>query len=284
MCTSLYIGPIFAPNGIIGGEVGPNVTYPAESGRQYFVTAGGGCLNISDGTNTLQTSSWHTGQPLSAPAPVEPITVGDGPTPVTITVGAGQLSGTVSVPAPAAPSSCRVSIIGNSSISGDLVAETAPIEADGSWARWVPAGDYTVETSCFARSAFEVWPNKATIADGTRISVSNGEMKTGINFDMSDRWNESTGAPQIIQFASSDDRNTPKCVEAYAANGDLVRRSVGNGVGIADNGEYRVRVADCFGYGFGVQWFPAGATRNSGPTITIDGSVFEFYHPAAPLG
>lgn len=271
------------------GALGATASIPAFSGGTYNLRVGGSCLNA---TNPLPTLTWHNGQPASGFSQVwselielaQPIEVQPGSNEVTVTVGAARLSGTVTGTAPLEPSECVVNVVGTSAISGDLGPITVLPEANGSWEAWVHPGDYTVEVSCLLRAAFEAWPNQSRVGDATSINLVNGQQRTGINFNMEDRIDETTGANLLVVFETTEEFRLPKCVEAYALDGTLVRRGFSTSVGIADNGSYRLRVTDCFNLGFADQWFPAGASQTAGPSITVDGSEVETGFPAAPIG
>ncbi len=143
-------------------------------------------------------------------------------------------------------------------------------------------GDYRAEASCFLRSVYEAWPNQAKAGDATTITMAHNGSRSGINFDLNDRFNESTGTHFFLSFATTEEFSMPKCIEAYDTAGTLVRQQIGGaGVAVADNGSYRIKVADCFGFGFGDRWYPDAPTPAGGELFAVDGSFFETSLPNA---
>lgn len=269
---------------------GPVTSTPAFSGTQRF-TVGGNCLPA---TNPLPTVTWHNGEPVGSrlggidpgwtTRVIEPFVVLPGSNEITVTVGASRLAGTVTGTPPLEAGRCSVRAIGTSAISGNFASQLVPVAADGTWEIWMHPGEYTVETACPLRSAYEAWPNQSRVVDATSISLTNGEERTGLDFDLSDRFDRTTGMYLHVGFANRQEQRAPKCVEAYDLDGVLVRRTLGPGVSVAENGSYRLRVTDCIKLGFEDQWLPEGASRTSGPSILVDGSAIEVFLIGSPLG
>ena len=289
VCANLFGFSEDGPSGFAGSTTGATASFTVTSGGTYAVEVGGGCVGAS---NPLPTRTWHNGQPNTGGvdpvwdaliATAEPITANAGSNPVTITVGAARVSGTLSGTAPADPSRCRVTVIGASGIANSFGPTTALVDEAGRWEAWVHPGQYKAEVSCFLRSAYEAWPNRSSIGEAAPITLANGGDQTGINFDLTGDFNEQTGANHFIRFDAVGDFSTPKCVEAYATDGTLVRQQFGGSVSTANNGNYRIRVSDCYAIGFDDQWLPAGASRFAGPSINVDGVVVEISHDAGPL-
>ena len=277
VCASYLFGDPGGIEGIFAGSEGATASLPVVSGARIAIRIGGNCETATDGLNT---QVWHNGLPVVGFRSVETgvidhqlLIVEPGSNVVDVTVGEVRFAGTVSGTSPAQPSSCQVTAVGASNLTGEPEVahySTSP-DADGSWEIWAPPGSYRFESSCFLRSAFEAWPNVSEMSAATEITLAHGQERTGINFDLSDRFDETTGANLFLQFDATDGA-TPKCVEAYdAADLTLVRTGFSRSVSTPDDGNYRVRVWDCFGLGFDEQWYPAGASAQGGPSIAVAG-------------
>lgn len=263
----------------------PVDSVPVQSGGEVAIQVGGSCVGVDGGSIPL---TWSNGIPNDFLFPQDLVTeylltVEPGANPVDITVGASRISGTITGPF---ANECGVHAIGESSIAtfeGPSVFRTLP-DTNGDYELLVPPGEYNVVTSCFLFSAFEVWPNAATFDAATVVGVEHDDVLTEVDFDISDRFDETEGFGVNLGF-SQQDRAVPKCLELYDADGTLVERAVSASfIRTADSREFRVRVLDCFGVGFDNQWYPTGATRTSGPTFqSIDGQIGEEFVAAEPL-
>lgn len=257
---------------------GPQSSFPIQSGEAYAVLA------RSCPTEQLQlVPTYHNGMPTSPAAlgsaidvllPLDAIYAKPGANEVTITIGASHISGRVEGTFAYA---CSIRIWGQpvaSSYNGPMYYSN--VNPDGSYDAFLPPGAYTVETSCFLRSAYEAWPNVEAISDASTITVAHGESRTGIDFDITDRFDETVGASLFIAFADDAMYRLPKCIESYDLNGKLIRRELGfSSAGAPTNGSYRVLIRDCFGMGFNNVWYPNAPTPQAAEIIVVDGTLAE---------
>lgn len=278
VCANYYAADSNGLQGFFASTRGAESSLAVPSGGQYAISVGG-CTVTATG---LKTRTWHNGQPVgdrfSNTLRVQ-LLVNEliNPTPgansIEIVVGESRLSGEVTG---ADPNSCFVTISGTDRAASTWgPAQFLSVQPDGSWEAWVLPGTYTAEVSCSLRSAYEAWPNKAMLGDATPITVANKASPTGINFDLSDRYNESTGSLLFLNFETTEQYNLPKCVEAYTLDGTLVSRRFRSSVSTANNGSYQLKIADCFGLGFGDSWYNDAATAADAQVLVVDGSLVE---------
>ena len=197
---------------------------------------------------------------------------------VDIVVRRAHISGTITGPS---ASRCRVVYWAE-----DLVGTTAfgPIldwpGDDGSYETLLPVGTYTVETQCFISSAYEAWNNVEAVDDATRITVGHNQTRSGINFDITDRFDESAGSLLLFTSVDAGEPFLPHCLESYDLAGKLINRAVvepqrSDAVGAPTNGSYRVRFTDCFDVGVQEVWYPDAPTAAGAEIIEVDGSLIE---------
>ena len=267
---------------------GPHASFSAQSGGLYAVSA------QACPTQQIQlVPVFHNGIPAAfvvdrnAQAAMisqlrrDAIYAKPGSNEVTVTVGLSPTAISGRVTGPSA-SRCAVHIWGRplgSSYFGPMAYPR--VLEDGTYEAILPPGTYTVETQCFLRSAYEAWPNVEAIADASTITLGSGTVRTNIDFDITDRFDETVGAFLSLRLSEVDATHaTPKCLESYDLNGKLIRRAVGGAsVGAPTNGSYRVLVRDCFGMGFNNVWYPNAATPQAAETIVVDGTIIELSLP-----
>ena len=252
--------------GFFASQHGSTQSFPVFSDSTYAVQVGGTC---PPGTSTRI-------EPLVFVSDINPQ---PGVNPITITVGTATLSGTVT--GVQSPTGCTVSARGRSDIAASPgpAAFSANTNSDGTWELLVQPGEYTVSVRCNFRGAFEAWPDVPTLSEAETITVSHEDSQSGIDFELSERFNDSTGMGFFVRKAPADEF-VDTCTELYTADGALVGAPA---VSATVNGDFRVRVTDCFGLGFKDQWYPSGETASSGPVYEADVSVFEVFIKADPL-
>ena len=279
ICYSFWT---YSENGDRAGFAGSN-SIPGGADRSLAVDSGGrysfevhGCTG---GAGDPIARTWHTGIPSfgtgsEAIAARDAIVAVPGSNAVEVTVARSTISGTV---VHESADRCRGTVWGKHAYSeyeGPVAQIT--IEDDGSYEALVAPGSYRVEVSCFLRSAYEAWPNKAKAGEADLVAVGHNQTRSGINFDLNDRFNESTGAGISLTFDSPDAYEIPKCIQAYDAVGTLVVEwASDNYVAVANNGNYRIRVSDCFDMGITTVWYRSSLTQSAGQLIVVDGEFFE---------
>ena len=259
--------------GFFASQHGSTQSFPVFSDSTYAVQVGGTC---PPGTSTRI-------EPLVFVSDINPQ---PGVNPITITVGTATLSGTVSGRDGA---SCLVSATGRSDIAATSGPSTFSTRTnpDDSWELFVQPGEYNITTQCNLWGAFEAWPNSAFVADAEPVTVANEETRSGINFDVGDRLDDEIGLSIIFKTPETSD--AVGCSEVYDAAGRLVDREIEPLGGptysarVSTNGDFRIRITDCFGLGFKDQWYPEGAAWASGPAFEVNGTRGEISIEADPL-
>lgn len=285
VCIEFY-GRIGDGLGFANEAAGPQVSFNAGSGGQYALRVKN--CRFGDG-EPLNVSLWHNGTPArDALSPWDSLILNDlilaepGSNPIVITVGAARISGTVTGPN---ATGCRVAVIGTNALSQAYgPVAFSGVAQDGTWEAHVPPGGYRAEVSCFLRSAFEAWPNKAFSGEATTITVANGRDRNGINFDISDRFDETEGALLFLGFPTTEQFELPKCVRSFRLNGTLAAEGFTSSVLAPTNESYRVQVVDCFNLGFGNSWYKNATTAEQAEITTVDGVFGELQLEGQELG
>ena len=276
---------------------GPRTSVVVEEGRRVTVLVGGECFG---GDSNIAPLSYFNGVPVDGFTPGglyldSVFEVQPGSNELEVTIGQALLSGRITGADPDA--ACGPIVVGTSDIAtfeGPVTYSLPFVERGPEWQLAVQPGEYVVSIQCTDLSeqntsfgaALRFWNDAATVTDAQTVSVANGDVRAGLDVDLASSFDPSTGTLFNIVYPDQDDVEVPKCIESYQSDGTLIFNVPGtvfNQIVVADNGEHRLRVTDCFDFGFAEQWHPEGASRTAGPTITVNGGLTEIDVFASPL-